>query len=210
MSERLQQILIWVAAIALIVGTGIALRYAGGYRQIAGLSPPSALPPNVGLRLNDVTAAGRRNNALAWTLKANQVDSTRDRTRVDFLGDIAIHMFTGGQERGTLTANTATYLSLNQMISVSGKVVGILRDPKVSRGESLRLTTDIVHWNIGARHAICPNAVTIYVKDGVVRGNQLSVDLKTRDHTMRNFAAEFTLDANSTGPLDPLGGILKE
>ncbi len=209
MSERFQQVLIWITAVLLIVGTGIALRYAGGYRQIAGITTPTILPPSVSLRLKDVIAAGRRNNQLSWTLKADQVDSSRDRTKVDFQGNIAIKMFTDGQERGVLTADLATYLSLNQMLSVSGKVVGILRDTKALRGEALRLQTDTVHWNIGARHVICPNDVAITVKDGVVRGNQLSVDLKTRDQTMRNVEAEFTLSGNDA-PLDPLGGILKE
>jgi LPS export ABC transporter protein LptC len=209
MPERVQQVLIWIAALVLIVGTGVALRYAGGYRQIAGITTPTVLPPSVSLRLKDVRAAGRTNNRLAWTLKADQVDSTRDRTKVDFQGNILMRMFTSGRERGTLTSRAATYLSRNQMLSVSGDVVGVVRDPKAPLSESLRLATDTVHWNVGARHAICPNEVTITLKDGVVRGNQLSVDLKTRDHTMRDFEAEFRVDASQEAP-DPLGGILKE
>lgn len=209
MSERIQQILIWVAAIALILGTGVALRYAGGYRQMAGLAPPPNLPPNISLRLKGVRASGRHNHELAWNMKADQVDSTRDRTKMDFLGNIVMKMFTSNQERGTMTANTATYLSLNQMLTVSGNVVGTLRDPQMARGEAFRLNTDVVHWNIGARHAICPNAVTITLKDGVIHGNQLDVDLKTRDHTMQNFEAELNIEGSESS-LDPLGGILKE
>ncbi|GAB4463205.1 MAG: hypothetical protein OHK0029_31440 [Armatimonadaceae bacterium] len=206
MSERLQRFLIWFFAIALTVGTGVALRYAGGYRRIAGFEAPSLLPPNVSLRLLQIRAAGRKDNRTAWTMTADQIDSSYDRSQVTFLGNILLTLLDDGKPRATLSASTATYLANAQTLTVTGNVTAKFLDAGTG-AQAAQFTTDVAQWNIGAKEVRCPNSVTLTLKDGVVRGNQLIINLQTRDHEMSNFQAEFIVDESGTPP-DPFEAIL--
>lgn len=206
MSERVQGILLWLVAISLIVGTSIALQYAGGYRRIAGFENPVLLPPNVTLRLMNVTATGRRNNQKAWTMSAKQVDSSKDRSRVDFVGDIKVTLYSEGRPRATLNADMANYLAPNQTLLVGGHVVGIMKDPKAGT-DDLKMETTRIQWNIGSRQVTAPEAVTLTLKDGTITGTQLMVDLKTRDYSMKDFKADLALDGD-TSPSDTLNNLV--
>jgi LPS export ABC transporter protein LptC len=206
MPERLQRFLLWFIALGLTVGTGVALRFAGGYRRMAGFENPVTLPPNVTLRLNDVSAVGRKNNQKAWSLTAKQVDSSKDRSRVDFVGDINVVLYSEHKPRATVKANTATYLAPNQTLIVGGGVVGVLKDPQ-SGTDDLKLETNQVQWSIGGRQVNAPNAVTLTLKDGRITGTNMTVDLTTRDYSMDNFEADLALDT-AAPPTDPLGGLM--
>jgi LPS export ABC transporter protein LptC len=196
----------WLIAIALIGGTAIALRYAGGYRRVAGVETASVLPPNIALRLKKIRAAGREGGKQAWTLQADIVDTNRDRNQVTFSGNIVVTLLSEGQSRATLNADFANYQGQLKTLVATGKVNGIFRDPN-NTANSLQIATDYAFWNIGTREVRCPNKVTITLPNGVVRGTQFVVDLQTRNFELNDTVGEFYLEPDET-PRNSIGELL--
>src|SRR5262245_16387438 len=119
MSERAQRLLLWTLAAALVAGTAFSLRFARGYRAVAGLAPVTpGLPPNVILRLGGIRTEGRRDGRRAWTLRADRVDTTRSHDRVDFAGNVkATLLLPDGKPRATIAAPSASYTDNNKSLS---------------------------------------------------------------------------------------------
>lgn len=91
MSDRAQRVLLWMLALLLVGGTGLALRYAGGYRPLAGLGPaPSGDPAgrDQGIRFRKVSLSGREAGQVSWTLEAGQVEVARTQDRMVFGGGV--------------------------------------------------------------------------------------------------------------------------
>jgi hypothetical protein len=199
LSDRAQQVLIWILTILLVGGTVIALNFARGYRPLAGIpGPSSGLPPEVALRFNQVRVIGRSKNQRSWILNADHIDTSRSRTRVDFSGKISAALLKDGKTtRATVTAGRANYDILRQKLSVSeGITCQVLGDkpgtiPVVIQGPDLEweVGSQIVRSN-GPVHATLDNGDTI-------QGDQVVVDLKTRNKSFKNVRATFYVTEDS-------------
>lgn len=196
MAERVQRFLLWLLAIGLVVGTAAALRYATGYRHVAGLgAPPPSLPPNVYLRLSGITVTGRKDGKEAWVVTADRVDSSRNRDRVEFTGNIRAELLQNGQSRATLQADKATLSEVTKVLTVEGKPGGnlnaVIRGEKATPGSELTVETGQLIWNIGSRQIACPGAVRITLKDMILDGVQLAVDLNTKRFSLNEWKGTF-------------------
>jgi hypothetical protein len=200
MSERAQQWLLWTLAVALVVGTAVALRFARGYQAVAGLAPVTPnLPPSVLLRLDGIRAEGRRDNRRAWTLHADRVDTTRNHDRIDFAGNVGADLLLpDGKPRATITAPSASYTDFSKSLSASGKIVVLVHSVAPSVKDDLRIETEKVNWNVGGRQVVCPGVVSASLGGSRVVGSQLSVDMKTRELSLHRFEATFSLDSAPT------------
>ncbi|MBC8103337.1 MAG: hypothetical protein H7Z41_12230 [Cytophagales bacterium] len=206
MSDRSQQILLWLLTALLVGGTAVALKYARGYRPLAGLpSVPSVLPPEVGLRFNDVQVVGRSNNQRAWLLSAQHIDTTRSRTNVDFSGRISATLLKDGRvARATITAGGANYDLLRKQLNVRDGIVCRVRDDKTGR-ESLVVRAPDLQWQVEGRMVHCTGPVQATLAGGdTLQGDQLVVDLKTGNKTLKNVRATFYVneegDASAGAP----------
>jgi hypothetical protein len=195
MTDRAQRIALWIVALLLVVGTGLALRFARGYRPLAGLSSPgSPLPADVGVRFDGITVVGRHKNRPAWTLTAGRVDTTRSRSRVEFSGGIRAALLPDkGRPAATIAAPAASYDALSRILQVSGNIV--------CRAGDLRINTASAQWEAGSNTVRCPGAVLAAHPRGEVRGEQLVVNIRTREYTLRNVRAGFRVDPTEELPL---------
>jgi hypothetical protein len=204
-SDRAQQVLIWILTLVLVAGTVIALNFARGYRPLAGIpETSSALPPEVALRFNQVRVVGRAHNQRAWLLNADHIDTTRSRTRVDFSGKISATLLKDGKTpRATVTAGRATYDILRQKLTVSDGITCRVPGDKTGADAILIKGPDL-EWEVGSQivRSIGPVQATFDGGD-TIRGDQVVVDLKTRDKSFKNVRATFYVDdtdASSNGP----------
>jgi hypothetical protein len=194
MTDRAQRIALWTTALLLVVGTGLALRYARGYRPLTGFaSDGPAFPADIGIRFDGITVIGRHKGRPAWTLKAGRVETTRSRDRFDFSGGIEAKFLEKGKPAATLTAPAATYDNLTSALRLSGDIVCRIRD--------LRITTEALSWNSGSRLVRCPGLVRAASGRGEASGEQLTVDIRTRDFALRNVRARFRVDNLQEPPL---------
>jgi hypothetical protein len=189
MTDRAQRLVLWIVALALVAGTGLALRFARGYRPLAGLPPvPSPFDRgDGGLRFDGVTVVGRDRDRAAWTVNAGRVETTRSRGRVTFAGGIRADLLdAAGKSSATLTAPTATYDDLGRRLRLEGKIVCRVRD--------LSVTATRLEWDVGADQIRCPGPVRATLPRGEVRGEQLTVDVRSRAFRLRNVAARFLVN----------------
>lgn len=96
MNDRAQRVLLWVLAVLLVGGTGLALRYARGYRPLAGLgSSPSSNPlaDQSAVRFEKFTLSGWDRGARLWTLRAGVVGMTQMQDRTVLSGGVALDKF---------------------------------------------------------------------------------------------------------------------
>jgi LPS export ABC transporter protein LptC len=197
----------WLPAILLVIlGAGIyfAIRFVLAAPRSPFNLPGSmpALPPNVNLRLTNLSLTGRKEGKPAWTMQADRMDTTRDHNELDFAGNIHAELLQEGVSRATVRASTAHYSNASKLLIASGSVVCVAHPPKEGEGEDIRMESDRVTWNIGERRIVCPNLVRVVQGEYQATGEQLTVDLKTRNVTLRNFM--ITLPVNEDGTL-PLG-----
>lgn len=202
MSDRAQRILILLLAIGLVGGTVAALKYARGYRPLAGLGPagPSG-PGDIGIHFQDVKVIGRKDNKRAWTLRADTVDTTRSKSRVAFQGNIRAELLEGKQVRAIVTAPQANFDVNAKVLAASGDLTCRIRPTNPRQKDDLVVRTDQVYWNVGAKTVLCPNTVTVTAPNASVTGRQLDINIATRDFTLTNFRADFAVeegDAPST------------
>lgn len=206
MSDRTQQLFLWMLTIVLVGGTILALNFARGYRPLAGIpSPSSLLPPEIGLRFNQVRVVGRSNNRPAWLLNADHIDTPRSHTRVDFSGKISATLLKDGKTpRATVTAGRASYDILRQKLSVRDgitcRVPGNATEP-----EPLIINGPDLEWEVGSQIVRSDGPVIATFHGGdTLQGDQVVVDLKTRNRSFKNVRATFYVDeGNSPAGVSP-------
>ncbi len=205
MSDRAQQVLIWMLTIVLVAGTVVALNFAKGYRPLAGIpGSPSALPPEVALRFNDVRVIGRANNQRAWVLNADHIDTTRSRTRIDFTGKINGTLLKDGKTtRATVTAGRASYDVLRQKLTVSEGITCRIPGTKPGKGPLL-ITGPDLEWEVSSRtvRSVGPVVVTFDGGD-TLPGDQVVVDLKTQNKSFKNVHATFYVEEENISSGSP-------
>ena len=208
MSENAQRIFLWCVAIALILGTAIALKYAPGYRAVAGATGGGELlPPNVSLRLKKLTIKGRKDGKLAWTIKADQLDATRLRDRMDFIGHIEAAFVRDGITRAKITAASAAYTDPPKVLTVSGNLKAVLRGDIQENKPDLRFEAPQVIWNVGAQKVSCPGKVRLDLGEDFVEGKQLEIDLKTQEYKMSKVSGRVMVDEANPNVLSALPSL---
>ena len=195
MTDRAQRIALWTLALLLVAGTGLALRYARGYRPLAGLTNQGSLfPSEIGIRFDGITVVGRHKGRPAWTLKAGRVETTRSRSRVDFTGGIEAGLLPSkGVPAATLTARAAAYDNGARALRLWGDLVCTVRD--------LRITAGALTWDAGSNLVRCPGPVHATFRQGQITGQDMTVDLRTRTLTVRDAKANITLEDLQESPL---------
>ena len=208
MSESAQRLLLWCIAIAVVVGTGVALRYARGYQAVAGIAAlGETLPPNVNLRLQKLQVRGRKDNKLAWTMKADRLDTTRLRDRIEFMGRIEAVFIRDNATRARMTADSATYTDAPKVLTVRGNLKAVLRGDSRQQERDLQFQTGQVIWNVGAKQLNCPGKVRLVSGNDFVEGEKLAIDLRTRDYDMKNVSGKVVIDNADPNPLSALPSL---
>ena len=212
MSERAQRYVLWLVAAALVAGTGLALRYAKNYRDQAASFVPGAggplLPGGVDLRFQNVRIVGRKNNQKAWTVRTDRIDTTKTRNRVEFAGNIKAELWEKNQPRARFSAPFANYDTVSQSLSAYGKLTCDIwgADRKPSDPAPFHLQAGQLWWGVGSETVRCAGKVEATAPGANVSGDNLTINLKTRDYTLQNMNARFTIDESGTLPA-PMSGL---
>ena len=213
MSERAQRYLLWLLAVCLVGGTAVALRLARdrGNHLGFGLSTPSPLMGDIALRFNHVRVVGRRDNKRAWTVNAGRIESTRSRTRLDFAGGVEATLLDNEKPRATVTAPQATFDATARVLVAAGNLVGrVYPANRHGAGDDLVIEAGQAIWNVGSHTLTCPGAVHAHLPNLDLRGTDFTVDLQTREHSLKRFEAEITLTGgDEASQIDPTGRFLK-
>jgi hypothetical protein len=190
--------------ILLCIGVYLAVRFVqSAPRSVISLSGNQpALPPNVNLRLTGLSLTGRKEGKVAWTMKADRLDTTRDHNELDFAGNVQAVLLEQEKPRATIKAAAAHYSNVRKLLEASGPLICILRPPSPG-GEDLRIETDHVTWNVGERRVLCPGRVHAVQGDRIAEGEQLTVDLRTRNFSLRNFAVTLPVNEDVALPTAP-------
>jgi hypothetical protein len=129
---------------------------------------------------------------------ADRIDTTRNRDRVEFVGNIRAELRQNGQPRATFHAEKAVYSEPTKMLTAEGKpggqITAVVRGANPAPGREMRFETPQLTWNIGSRQVFCPGTVHLAVKDLTLDGVQLSVDLNTREFTLHRWQGTFSVD----------------
>ncbi len=177
MTDRVQRAVLWTLAVVLGVGVGLALRYARGYRQLAGFGTVGpVMPETVGVELNNVRIIGRDKNKKAWIVRAGRINTTRTRTRFEFMGGISAQFLRDEKPRAVVNAPQAVYESATKTFTVSGGIVCRVRDLTVRTPRAL--------WTVGENVLRCPGTVSAVLpgaNGGEMRGSNVTVNITTRD-----------------------------
>jgi len=206
-TDRLQRLIMWIAAVTLVVGTILALRFVRGYQPAAGFNYPTPgdMPANVALRFENVRVTGRKNNQPAWTLTAGKVETDRDHTTLNFSQQIAATLIDSGQPRAYITAPVATYESVARMIVAAGRIQcrvypksaaknGVKSTATHSSSQDLVIDANEVVWNVGTQLVTCRGPVHATEPGGTVDGDELVVNLLTQDMSVQNMHGQVSLD----------------
>lgn len=203
MSERAQRYILWIVAALLVAGTGLALRYAKNYREQAASFVPGGggplLPGDVNLRFQAVRIVGRRNNQKAWTVRADRIDTTKTRNRVDFSGNIRAELIQTGKVRAQFAAPFATYDVQGQNLTAFGKLTCDVWGSTKSKAP-FHLEAGQLWWGIGTETVRCGGKVHGTAPGTNVTGDDLTINLRTRDYTLRNLNARFTIEEGGEVP----------
>ncbi len=188
MTDKTQRLLLWILAILLVGGTGLALRYARGYRPLTGLSGgSSALTGDVGIRFEKIKVIGRHKGKRAWTITAGRVETSRAQNRFTFSGGIQARLLAvSGRPAALLTAPTAVYDDLLRVLQLSGSIVCKVRD--------LQVTATDLDWNTGSKQVRCKGPVRATHPRGELNGEQLTINIQTRETTLRNARGRIRVD----------------
>ncbi len=202
MSGRLQNVLLFLLAAVLVGGTALAIKYSTGYRPLAGFGPSGPpLPGDIALRFSQVRVVGRKDNRRAWRVTADQVDTTKAKTRVDFHGNITAELLNEKEkQRAVVTAPQASYDVPRQLLTANGKLLCLIHPVSGAVGPQakgdLKVETDSLVWNVGAKSVLCSNTVTATMPDAHISGKMFSVNLETREFSLANVQADFVIEEN--------------
>jgi hypothetical protein len=193
MSDRAQRAVLWILAISLVVGVALGLRYARGYRQLAGFGTVGPMmPENVGVELNKVRIIGRDKNKKAWVVRAGRINTTRTRTRFEFEDGISAQFLRDEKPRAVVTAPRAVYEAASKTFTVNGGVVCRVRD--------LTVRTPSVFWTVGENILRCPetgSAVLPGAGGGTLRGQNVTINITTRDIKAEKVSVKLQIEGDA-------------
>ena len=201
----MQRYMLWIFAALLVAGTGLALRYAKNYRdQAASLLPGAGgmfLPGGVDLRFHHVRIVGRKNNQKAWTIRTDRIDTTKTRNRVDFSGNIEAVLLQSGKPRAKFSAPFATYDTQAQNLSAYGKLTCDIWDAKQGQDAApFHIEAGQLWWGIGSETVRCAGKARATAPGATVSGDDFTINLRTRDYTLQNLNARFTIQEDGQLP----------
>lgn len=220
-TDRLQRLVMWIVAIVVVGGTVLALRYVRGYRPLGGLnfSAPTDLPANIVLRFDNVRIVGRKDHKTAWSLVAGKVQTDRNRTTLNFSRNVTATLMNDGKPRAVLTAPQATYDANARLLVAAGRIecrvlpkaaVNSRIKPSVKpSSDDLVVEAQEVIWNVGTQTIVCQGPVSGSLPGMNLQGNDLSVNLMTREMSIHQFHATLTLDdSGENGFSNTLQGLM--
>ncbi len=236
MTDRAQRVMLWFLTLALIGGTVYALRFASGYRAAAGYAPLSSapLPPDVNLRLEQVEAVGRDAGRVAWTVKADRVDTTRTRDKLQFSGNVKADILQNGKPRAEFSTPFAEFMTREKRLRATNQatppslpltttaspaasiatspVLCVVHDQANTTGkvrsDDLRMETGEVLWDVGAKTVQCPGSVKARRAGTLLTGERFEVHLDTREFQALRFRARMPMaESQADETLPSLGGL---
>lgn len=194
-----------VGAVVFVIGWGIRNSLLPHRFDTTGTSnDPDALPPGVGVRVKQTVFDGYDEKMRkAWTIRADVVDGGIDRSRVEFNGHIEATLFDAptGKPRAKITAPYALFTVATKTLQVGQKIV--CRVPGTGDAGDLRMDAETMVWNTSAKQIVCPGAVNADLPNdtGAIKGQDMTIDLTTREWTMKKFHGAFVLkEGAGAGP----------
>jgi hypothetical protein len=215
--DRLHRWGVWAAAVLLVGGTAAALKVSRGYRRPPDARPPIAAGPADDVEADRTRVRGYKDSRPAWVVTARKVTSDRGHARVTFSEGVEATLLDvkTGAARAVVTTSGALFVNGSQTLQATGAVTCRI-PPKGTKGpkpeqaappsrQDMEVTAETLTWNVGAKSVTCGGKVTATLPDGngVIEGRDLSIDLDTRDTTVKNIRARFTVRESET-PLSRL------
>ncbi|MBC8137605.1 MAG: hypothetical protein H8F28_17115 [Fibrella sp.] len=202
--------------IVAILAVAAGLRYAMTPNRPSAINRPNpdALPPGVSIRHRRSVFTGYdEQTRKAWVVRADTVEFSSDRSRVEARGNVEAELFDAptGKRRALITAGTFVFTRNSKSLQVGGKI--ICQAPGKNDKSDLRVEADMLIWNVGAKQIICPGEVTAELPNGkgTARGRELTLDLPSREWTLQQFHGEFAFreGEGSVPPpfVNPLKGL---
>jgi lipopolysaccharide assembly outer membrane protein LptD (OstA) len=161
MNERTQRFLLLVAALALTLGVGVALRRArlGG---ILSLTPAIAPRPiaSVAVRFRDVTVTGYESGKEAWVVAAPVIETDQDRRTMRFTGGLKATLLEQGKPGAYLTSPSATFTDQSKLDFTGGLEATLLQNgqPRAT------LSAPTASFDIKTRSFLAAGSILIKVK----------------------------------------------
>ena len=204
-----------VTVVAVLVALWSGVRYvlAPPPAQKNGSTGPNGLPGNVLVRQNRAAFIGYdANTKPLWTLRADVVDATTDKMRIEARGHVEAELLepTTGKRRAFVTAPSAVFSRGSNTLQIGGKIV--CRAPGNSKTD-LRIEAETLIWNVGTKQVLCTGAVHADLPNGsgTVDGRDLTLQLTTRELSMKTVRASALLkpgDGDAPPALtNPLKGL---
>ena len=201
-SETATRFLTAAVTIAVCVGLFVGVRHVlAPHRFVQDAdSGTNGLPPGVGVRLERSKFTGYdAQNRPVWILRADVVDAATDKMRVEARGNVEAELLDAptGKRRAFVVAPGAVFTRASNTLQASGKTVA--RFPGNDAKKDLRVETQTLLWNIGAKQVLCSGAVQGDLPGGVgtMNGRDASVDLTTREVTIQKFHGAFVLPSGA-------------
>ena len=203
-----------VAVAAIFAGLWAGVRYvlAPPATQKTGTVDPNGLPGNVLVRQNRASFTGyaKGTDRPLWTLRADVVDGTSDKMRVEARGNVEAELLDAptGKRRAVIFAPNAVFSRASNTLQVGGKV--ICRAPGRQPGD-LTVTAETLVWNVGAKQILCTGAVhaTLPKNSGTADGRDLTLQLTTREWTMKTVRVSVALKPGAGDAPPSLANPLK-
>lgn len=203
--------------ILVVVLAVVGLRYAMTPNRAPSTNRrnPDALPPGVGIRFQRYVFTGYddKTGRKAWLVRADKVEISSDRSRVEATGNVESELFDvpTGKRRALITAVSLVVARNSKTLQVGGKIV--CQAPGKNDESDLRVEANTLIWNIGAKQIICPGEVVANLpnRKGKAQGRDLTLNLANREWEMQKFHGEFVVreGEGSTPPpfVNPLKGL---
>ncbi len=151
-----------------------------GLRALLQYIPPGILPqtaPTSLFEMDQVVLNGIGEKGREWTLHADNVDISQDRSTANVHGIRDCTMFVKGKPVATLQAENAVCNLWNRKMSISGKV-------KVFSKAGQRMETSALTWEPYGSILESTGKVTYHSPNGDAQADKLILNLETRELTL--------------------------
>lgn len=213
-SDRLKSWATFALIIAAIGGGTWLIRYVFPTYHGGDPHAPGSLPSNIGVRLtqSEFTIYGAEGTRKACTVRADTIEATADKGRVEARGNVVAELFDlpTGKRRARITAPLVVFTTGSKTLQIAGKIV--CRAPGGS-ARDLAVEADTLVWNIGAKQIFCPGVVHAALADdaGTADGRDFTLDLLTHAWTLKHFRGAFAVgEGQGVAPppfVNPLKGL---
>jgi len=165
--------------IIIVVFAALAVVWLG-LRALLHYIPPGLLPqtaPTSLFAMDEVVLNGIGEHGREWTLRADKVDISQDRSTANVYGIRDCTMFVNSKPVATLQAQSAVCNLWNKKMSISGNI-------RVSNKAGQRIETSALTWEPYGSILESAGTVTYHSPTGDAVADKLSLNLETKELTL--------------------------